>query len=166
MIKEIVLAGGCFWGVEEYYRRLKGVSKTEVGYAAGNTVNPTYQEVCSQTTNHAEVCKVTYDDTIITLEKILEHLFRIIDSTSLNKQGGDVGSQYRTGVYYLDKNDESTIKNYIMRQQQNYEKQIVVEVNALITMYSAEDYHQLYLVKNPTGYCHVNMSLIKKDELK
>ena len=99
-MKEIIIAGGCFWGVEAYFQRLNGVIKTEVGYTDGVSENPTYKEVCSGTTNHAEACKIIYDENIITLKKILEHFFRIIDPTSVNKQGNDRGVQYRTGVYY------------------------------------------------------------------
>ena len=97
-MKQIVLAGGCFWGVEAYFKRIKGIIKTKVGYTDGLTADPTYKEVCTGKTHHVEACEIFYDETIISLERILEHLFCIIDPTSLNKQGGDIGTQYRTGV--------------------------------------------------------------------
>lgn len=165
-MKKIVLAGGCFWGVEEYYRRLKGVDSTKVGYAQGSNENPTYMEVCDGTFNHAEVVEVNYDENVISLEKLLEHLFRIIDPTSLNKQGADIGVQYRTGVYYEDINDKEVIEAYIDSRKIDFEDEIVIEVQELDKFFDAELYHQQYLVKNPTGYCHVNMSLINHDELK
>lgn len=165
-IQEIVVAGGCFWGVEEYYQRLKGVIATETGYAQGIKDNPTYEEVCTMTTDHAEVVKVTYDADVISLEKILEHLFRMIDPISLNQQGGDVGTQYRTGVYYTNNADLPIIKAFITKEQQAYSAPIAVEVEKLTKMWPAEEYHQTYLQKNPSGYCHINFSLIKPNELK
>ena len=165
-MRKIVIAGGCFWGVEEYYRRLKGIEATRVGYAQGITENPTYQEVCSGKTKHAEVCELTYDEKVISLNKILEHLFRFIDPTSLNKQAHDVGTQYRVGVFYEDEADEPIIKAYIASRQPEYSKPIVLEVQKTGIFYDAETYHQKYLIKNPGGYCHVNMGLIKKEEMK
>lgn len=165
-MKKLVVAGGCFWGVGEYYRRLKGITSVEVGYAQGHTQNPTYEEVLTHTTNHAEVVYLEYDKSKISLQKVLEHLFRMIDPTSLNKQGNDVGTQYRSGVYYIDEDDKSHIENFIENEQKRHDKKIVVEVEALKKFWPAEEYHQLYLVKNPTGYCHVDMSLIEPHELK
>lgn len=165
-MKTIIVGGDCFWGVEEYYKRLKGVLTTEVGYAQGSKENPTYEEVCSGKFEHIEVVKIQYDDTILSLEKILEHLFRIIDPTSIDKQANDVGIQYRSGVYFSDDSEETVIKNYINSQQQNYSKPIVVEVDKLQNYYPAEEYHQKYLVKNKNGYCHVNFDKIKPDEKK
>lgn len=161
---KIVLGGGCFWGVEEYYRRLKGVLSTRVGYAQGVTDHPTYEEVCSMETNHAEVVEVTYDPSILSLEKILEHLFRMIDPTSLNQQGNDIGTQYRTGVYYETADERKVIEKFIAKEQQAYSVPIVVEVEPLKTFWEAEPMHQQYLVKNPNGYCHINFQLIKPSE--
>jgi len=165
-MKKIVLAGGCFWGVEEYYRRLRGVGETRVGYAQGLKDNPTYQEVCSGKTLHAEVAEIVYDPSVISFEKILEHLFRIIDPTSLNKQAHDVGTQYRVGVYPDNDEELELVKAYVEKRQSEYSKPIVLEVERLRDFYDAETYHQKYLVNNPTGYCHVNMNLIKPDEKK
>jgi peptide-methionine (S)-S-oxide reductase len=165
-MKKIVVAGGCFWGVEEYYRRLKGIENTRVGYAQGLIKNPSYQEVCTGKTNHAEVCELEYDETVISLEIVLEHLFRIVDPTSLNKQGHDVGTQYRVGVYFIDPKDKELIQAYYDKKASEYSKPLVMELEALREFYDAESYHQKYLVKNPGGYCHVNMKLIKDEEKK
>ncbi|WP_423364134.1 peptide-methionine (S)-S-oxide reductase MsrA [Mycoplasma sp. P36-A1] len=165
-MKRIVVAGGCFWGVEEYFRRLKGVEKTSVGYVNGTKYKLTYEEVCSGVFQAKEGVEIFYDENIIDLNKILEHLFRIIDPTSLDKQGNDVGVSYRTGVYYTDINDKTIIDNFIMNEQAKYNKPIVVEVELENGFFHAEDYHQAYLVKNPSGYCHVNFSKINENELK
>lgn len=165
-MKKIVIAGGCFWGVEEYYRRLKGVGETRVGYAQGLLENPSYQEVCTGRTLHAEVVEVEYDPMILPLTKVLEHLFRIIDPTSLNKQGNDVGTQYRVGIYPVDAEDMDMISAYVTERQKDYAKPLVFEVEFLRDFYDAENYHQKYLVKNPGGYCHVNMGLIRSEEKK
>ncbi len=165
-LKTITVAGGCFWGVEEYYKRLIGIESTNVGYANGNSDQVTYKEVCTGTTGHVEATWLKYDPSQITLEKILEHLFRFIDPTSLNKQGGDIGTQYRTGVYYHDEEDKELILSYIASRQSEFDKEIVVEVEKLQNYVLAEPEHQDYLMMNPTGYCHVNFSVIKKEELK
>ena len=165
-MKEIVLAGGCFWGVQEYYRRAKGVISSKAGYAQGIKDNPSYQEVCTGNTKHAEVVYVRYDEQVISLEKILEHLFRMIDPTTLNRQGNDIGTQYRTGIYFMDGMDEPIIRDYVSMKQKDYKKAIVVEIEKLDKFFDAEDYHQDYLVKNPSGYCHINMGLLKKEERK
>ncbi len=165
-MKKIVVAGGCFWGVEEYYRRLKGIESTKVGYAQGISENPSYQDVCSGKTKHAEVVELTYDEKVISLHKILEHLFRIIDPTLLNRQGHDIGTQYRVGVYYEEQSDEKIILDYVQSRQADYKHPIVLEVQKTGIFYDAETYHQKYLIKNPGGYCHVDMRLIKADELK
>lgn len=166
MNKEIVVAGGCFWGVEEYFRRAKGIINTKAGYSQGHTMDATYQEVCNGTTGHSEVVWLTYDPTIISLENIAEHLFRIIDPTTLNRQGNDVGSQYRTGLYTIDNDDTIKIRAFLKEKQKEYNQEIVVEVEPLSNFIQAEDYHQLYLIKNPRGYCHVNMNLLKPEERK
>ena len=165
-MKEIILAGGCFWGVEAYFQRLNGIIKTVVGYTDGVTDNPTYKEVCSGTTNHAEACKIIYDQNIITLEKILEHFFRIIDPTSLNRQGHDIGTQYRTGIYYKTAEDKEIIEKFIGNEAKKYSGTIVVDVKQESRFWDAEEYHQDYLIKNPGGYCHVNLNLIKEEEIK
>ncbi len=164
--KKIYVAGGCFWGVNEYYRRLKGVNAVVSGYAQGHTVNPTYQEVCSQTTNHTETVEINYNPDEISLRQIVDHFFRMIDPTLLNRQGNDVGTQYRSGLYALDKEEVQELMSIVKSYQLNYDRPIVVEVEPLTSFYVAEENHQDYLVKNPGGYCHIDFSLIKKEELK
>ncbi len=156
-MKRIVLAGGCFWGVEEFFSRIHGVTNIEVGYANGRTANPTYEDVCYGNTYFAEVCVIDYDESIISLEEILNKFWGIIDPTALNRQGNDIGSQYRTGVYYVDKLDEEKIRENIEKIQKNYIKKIVTEVKTLENYYRAEEYHQKYLKKNPNGYCHIKL---------
>lgn len=162
-MKTIYIAGGCFWGVEQYYRQLKGVISTRVGYANGDKENPTYEEVKHHLASHAETLKLEYDENIISLEKILEHFLRFVDPYSLDKQGEDVGHQYRSGVYFIDVKDEKIIKDYFSRKlSSNYK----IEILPLVNFFDAEEYHQQYLIKNPHGYCHVNLNLINDDEKK
>ncbi|NLC95683.1 MAG: peptide-methionine (S)-S-oxide reductase MsrA [Bacilli bacterium] len=165
-MKKIVLAGGCFWGVEAYYQRLKGVEKTRVGYANGKIPNPTYEQVKTGETNFVEAVEIYYDENIISFRTILEHLFRFIDPISLNRQGGDIGTQYRTGIYYEDEESHQEALKFIQEKQAEYDKPIVVEVKSLENFYEAEEYHQKYLDKNPYGYCHVDLSLLKPWERK
>ena len=157
-MKNIYLAGGCFWGMQAYFDLKEGVINTSVGYANGHTQNPTYQEVCAGTTNHAETLFIEYDENIVGLEKLLSYFWRVIDPTALNKQGGDIGTQYRTGIYYEDEKDLEIIKESVQNQQKNYNKAIVTEVEKLKCFYPAEEYHQKYLEKNPNGYCHIDLN--------
>lgn len=154
-MKEIWLAGGCFWGVEEYFSRINGVVKTEVGYANGDTDNTNYQIISK--TKHSEVVYILYDENVIKLNEILDYYFNIIDPTSINRQGNDTGLQYRTGIYYKDENDLFIIKDRLAIEQLKYNKKIVVEVNKINNYVKAEDYHQKYLKKNPNGYCHIDL---------
>jgi peptide-methionine (S)-S-oxide reductase len=156
-MKRIVLGGGCFWGVEEFFTRINGVMNTEVGYANGRTENPTYEDVCYGNTYFAEVCLIDYDENIISLEEILNKFWSIIDPTTLNRQGNDIGSQYRTGIYYVDKADEEIIIKSVDNLQKNYIKKIATEIKPLENYYKAEEYHQRYLKKNPNGYCHIHL---------
>ncbi|AOT70792.1 peptide-methionine (S)-S-oxide reductase MsrA [Geosporobacter ferrireducens] len=156
-MKEIILAGGCFWGVEAYLSRLEGVVETKVGYANGHIENPTYQQVCTAETGHTEACYVRYDEIVISLEKLLNHFWKIIDPTVLNRQGPDIGAQYRTGIYYKDKEDLEIIFKTKAEQEKRYPIPIVTEIEALRCFYPAEEYHQRYLEKNPGGYCHIDL---------
>ncbi|WP_195619483.1 peptide-methionine (S)-S-oxide reductase MsrA [Clostridium paraputrificum] len=156
-MKEIVFAGGCFWGVEEFFSRINGVTKTEVGYANGNIKNPTYELVCRIDTGFAEAVYILYDESKVKLDYLIDKYFSIIDPTSLNKQGNDKGKQYRTGIYYLDKDDLNLIDSKILEEAKKYNKKIVVEVEPLKNYYPAEEYHQKYLKKNPFGYCHIKL---------
>lgn len=158
-MKEIVLAGGCFWGVEEYMSRINGVVDTKVGYANGHTENPTYEEVCTNTTGHAEAVYIKFDENIIPLEELLNRFWKIINPTLLNRQGPDIGSQYRTGIYYIDDEDLEIINITLEEQKLKYNKSIVTEIMKLKSFYRAEEYHQDYLKKNPGGYCHIDMNI-------
>ena len=160
--KEIYLAGGCFWGVEKYLKSIPGVINTDVGYANGKTENPSYEEVCYKDTGHVETVKVEYNPQKLSLSHILHIYFDIIDPTSINKQGNDVGSQYRTGIYYVYSEDEAIIKKHRSELQKKYQKPIVTEVKPLDNFYLAEEYHQDYLDKNPTGYCHIDPNKFQK----
>ncbi|MBP2645842.1 MAG: msrAB [Firmicutes bacterium] len=165
-MKTIWLAGGCFWGVEAYFQQLKGVHSTRVGYGQGGTENPTYHEVCTGTTGYTEVCEVVYDENVLPLSQILEHYFRIVDPTTLNRQGPDIGTQYRSGIYYSENEEKDIIMQFIKTMQTKYKRTIVVEVEAVGRFFLAEDYHQKYLEKTPGGYCHVNLKLVRSDEHK
>lgn len=160
--KDIYLAGGCFWGTEKYLDSIKGIIETNVGYANGNTENPTYEEVCRHNTGHAETVKVVYDPDIISLSFILDMYYDVINPTSVNKQGGDTGTQYRTGIYYTDIEDLDAITESIKKLQTRYDKPIAIEVLPLSNYYPAEEYHQKYLDKNPNGYCHIGPEKFEK----
>lgn len=163
-MKKIVFAGGCFWGVQAYFRDLKGVTLSEVGYANGNIVNPTYQQVCNGEATHAEATLVEYDPSVVNLRTILEHLFRIINPYTINRQGNDIGQQYRTGIYYENDEDHVVARTFLDEKQKQVERKITVELTPLSNYYRAEAYHQDYLLKNPNGYCHINLGLLKAEE--
>ncbi|GAA0319771.1 bifunctional peptide-methionine (S)-S-oxide reductase MsrA/peptide-methionine (R)-S-oxide reductase MsrB [Psychrobacter aestuarii] len=158
--RTIYLAGGCFWGVEAYMERVAGVVDAVSGYANGDPKlkDPSYEQVIDGS-GHAETVKVTYDADRIDLETVLDYYFRVIDPTSMNKQGNDRGVQYRTGIYYTDAKDKDIIERVIAQKQQDYTQAIVVEDKPLDNFYFAEMYHQDYLAKNPNGYCHIDLSL-------
>lgn len=160
--KTIYLAGGCFWGLEAYFQRIDGVADAVSGYANGNTENPSYEDVVYRNTGHAETVKVTYDSGKLSLNDILQYYFRVIDPTSLNKQGNDRGTQYRTGVYYTDAAEKAVIEAALQAEQKKHSLPVLVENLPLKHFYDAEEYHQDYLVKNPGGYCHIDIS--KADE--
>lgn len=163
-MKEIVFAGGCFWGVEAYFNQLKGVINATSVYVNGNTKNPTYEEVCSGLATHAEGVLVKYDN--ITLNELLNHFFRFVNPYSVNKQGNDIGIQYRSGIYYYNEEDRNIINKYITSFEKRNNKKTMIEVDKVKNIYNAEEYHQRYLEKNPNGYCHINLNLIKEDERK
>jgi methionine-S-sulfoxide reductase len=162
MNQEIYLAGGCFWGVEKYLSLIPGVLQTEVGYANGKTEHPTYLQVCHENTGHAETVRVKYDAEILTLPDLLSLFYEIIDPTSLNRQGGDVGEQYRTGIYYVDSEDLPVIEASLKELQKQYKAPVVIESQKLSNFFSAEEYHQKYLDKNPFGYCHIGKEQFNK----
>ena len=155
----IYLAGGCFWGLEKYMSLIKGVNKATSGYVNGNKENPTYEEVCSGNTDFRECVMVEYDG--ISLETILYAFFRVIDPTIENRQGNDIGSQYQTGIYYVDEESLNIINKVIDIEKKRFNK-FKVEIKPLENFYEAEEYHQRYLIKNPSGYCHINSKMFEK----
>ena len=157
----IYLAGGCFWGAEKYLRAIQGVTATEVGYANGKTENPTYEDVCRKDTGHAETVKVEYDPHRLPLGFLLELYYEAIDPLSLNRQGGDVGTQYRTGIYYVAEADRAVIERSLNGLETRLKQKPAIEYGPLENFYTAEEYHQAYLDKHPGGYCHIGMSKIK-----
>ena len=152
---EIYLAGGCFWGLEEYFSRISGVLQTSVGYANGQVETTNYQLI--KETDHAETVQVVYDEKVVSLREILLYYFRVIDPLSVNQQGNDRGRQYRTGIYYKDEEDLPTINTVVREQELLIGCKIAVEVEKLRHYILAEDYHQDYLKKNPGGYCHIDV---------
>lgn len=152
----IYLAGGCFWGMEKYLASVRGVTETQVGYANGRTDQPTYEEVCHCDTGHAETVRVTYDPQLVPLGFLLELYFSAIDPVSVNRQGNDRGTQYRTGIYYVDPVDRPVIDRAVSRLQAKLSAPVAVEVEPLTNFFTAEEYHQRYLDKNPGGYCHIS----------
>ena len=151
------LAGGCFWGVEELFRQLPGVTDTEVGYTGGTLENPTYQEVKRGDTGHAETIQIEFDPSKISYEEILNYFFRLHDPTTLNRQGNDIGSQYRSAIFYHDEQQRTIAEKVKARVDQSgkWPRKVVTEIIPAKPFYSAEDYHQDYLQKNPGGYtCH------------
>lgn len=155
-MKSIVFAGGCFWGVEAYFKQLDGVTDTLSGYINGEGY-ASYEEVCNAS-GHAEAVHITFDEEIISFKKLLDHLFNIIDPTSINKQGNDKGIQYRSGIYNYTPEMLELIKGYISIRQKEYTKEIVIELKTNLEFFNAEDYHQDYLNKNKNGYCHIDLS--------
>ncbi|MFZ5974157.1 MAG: peptide-methionine (R)-S-oxide reductase MsrB [Bacillota bacterium] len=158
-LHEIWLAGGCFWGVEAYFSRVDGVASTTVGYANGKTDNPAYHEIAQ--TGHAEAVHIIYDAQKVSLKALLSRFFRIIDPTSVNRQGNDRGTQYRTGIYYGKDEDLPVIRAAVEEEQKKHKAPVVTEVKRLKNYSIAEEYHQRYLEKNPNGYCHIDLSLLQ-----
>lgn len=159
MKKTIYLAGGCFWGTEHLMELVDGVVDTEVGYANGVVENPSYEQVCTGDTGAAETVKVTYDDDRVALSTLLRLYFRSIDPLSLNRQGNDCGTQYRTGIYYTDPADAEVVTAEVATLQRRHKQPLALEYGELRNFYPAEEYHQQYLDKNPRGYCHVSREL-------
>ena len=160
-MKTIYFAGGCFWGTEHYMSQFDGVVETTVGYANGSVADPAYEEVYTDQTGHVECVKVVYDEEMISLATLCRLFFRSIDPLLLNRQGGDIGTRYRTGIYWNDTDDQAVVEEVYAEIQQKYNEPLVVEKSPLKCFYSAEEYHQKYLVKNPEGYCHLSLSTLK-----
>ncbi|MCL2123747.1 MAG: peptide-methionine (R)-S-oxide reductase MsrB [Desulfovibrionaceae bacterium] len=160
-LRDIYFAGGCFWGVAEYFSRIPGVHGVTVGYANGAKKDPGYQDVCSGKTGHAETVHIRYDTQSVSLKTLAEQFFKIINPVSVNRQGNDVGSQYRTGMYYMNDEDNMVLAQVMAGVQTQYSKPLAVELMPLNNYYLAEEYHQDYLKKNPGGYCHISFDSLK-----
>ena len=162
-VQTIYLAGGCFWGMQKYFDQFDGVVSTEVGYANGPDFAPSYEDVCSDS-GHAETVKVDFDSEKIDLKKLLDRYFLVIDPTSVNQQGNDRGIQYRTGIFYTDDEQLPVIQQVFDREQAKAGERLAVIVEPIRNFYTAEEYHQKYLDKNPGGYCHIPQSYFKMNE--
>ena len=162
-MKTIYLAGGCFWGVQRYFDQFEGVLSTEVGYANGPDVQPSYQDVCKNS-GHAETVKIVYDEDKISLSELLNYYFMVIDPLSVNQQGHDKGIQYRTGIYYTEESQLEEIRSVYQAEEARAGVKLAVELQPIENFFSAEEYHQKYLEKNPGGYCHIpqKMFALKK----
>ena len=158
-MKTIYLAGGCFWGVQRFFDQFDGVERTETGYANGPDQAPTYQDVCNDS-GHAETVRIDYDESRISLSELLDDYFMVIDPTSVNKQGHDEGIQYRTGIFYPDESQKETIMQVYRQEEKKAGQKLAVAVEPLRNFFSAEEYHQKYLEKNPGGYCHIPFGLM------
>ena len=160
-MKEIYFAGGCFWGVEHFFKGVDGVAEAMPGYANGHTRNPSYQEVYTDTTGFAETVRVRYNPARVDLGFLTRLFFTVTDPLTLNRQGHDEGTRYRTGIYYVDPQDLPKIRGVFDEVQRQLAAPVVVEVEPLRNFYQAEEYHQDYLNKNPEGYCHLPFELFR-----
>ena len=158
--KTIYLAGGCFWGMQKFLDQFDGVLGTEVGYANGPDRAPSYEDVCASS-GHAETVKVDYDESRITLTELLNYYFMVIDPLSINRQGADIGIQYRTGIYYTEDSQLPEIETVYKREEEKAGAPLEVQLEPLKNFFSAEEYHQKYLEKNPGGYCHIPQKYYK-----
>lgn len=161
MTEKICFAGGCFWGTEHFLKQIPGVISTEVGFANSDVPSPSYREVCTGRTNAAEAVMVSYDPDTVSLPFLIDLYFMTIDPTSLNRQGNDVGTQYRTGIYYTGPEQKAAIDERVDNLARQYDSPLAIEVLPLRNFYPAEDYHQDYLDKNPRGYCHIDPRLFE-----
>ena len=147
MIQKALFGAGCFWGVEEHFRKINGVIKTEVGYSGGNTKNPTYESVCYENTDHAEVLLVEFDEDLISYELLVDEFWKCHDPTTLDRQGPDVGRQYRSVIYYYDDMQKEIANKSKEKHQENFQNNIVTEISRADIFYKAEEYHQKYIQK-------------------
>ena len=161
MTKDLYFAAGCFWGAQKFFSLVRGVTFTEVGFANGFTENPTYKEVYTDKTGYAETVHLQYDTAVTDEEKLTDLFLKAIDPLSLNKQGGDEGTRYRTGVYFVSEDQVPPIKAALDRCAAALGQPLAVELLPLRNFYKAEEYHQDYLEKNPAGYCHLSPSIFK-----
>lgn len=156
-MQKAILAGGCFWGVEEILRQIKGIQSVDVGYIGGQTPNPTYEQVKTGSTGHAEAVQIHFDERLISYEEILHYFFRLHDPTQVNRQQNDIGSQYRSAIFFINEEQELSARKVIkeVETSKKWKAPIVTQVQKSSEFYMAEAYHQDYLQKNPNGYnCH------------
>jgi methionine-S-sulfoxide reductase len=154
-LNKATLAGGCFWGVQYYFDQIPGVIKSRVGYTGGHKENPTYEEVCAHTTGHAEAVEIEFDSDLAAYDTLLRHFFRLHDPTQLNRQGPDIGDNYRSAIFYHDEEQKKVAEEVIKDVQPNFKKPIVTQILPASKFYEAEDYHQKYTEKTGQGMCHV-----------
>ncbi len=162
-MEKAILAAGCFWGVQFYFDQVPGVVKTIVGYTGGHTEKPTYEEVCSHTTGHAEATLIEFDPKKVTFHELLMHFFRIHDPTQLNRQGPDVGDSYRSAIFYTSEEQKTEVEDMLKKltEEKKYPAPIVTEVTQASEFYPAEDYHQKFTERTGRGACHVNYAPVK-----
>lgn len=160
-MKTIFLAAGCFWGAQHYLKQIHGVVETETGFANGNTDNPTYEEVYTDRTGYAEAVRVVFDPEVLPLKRLVQLYFDCIEPTSVNQQGEDRGTRYRTGVYYIEPEDRLTIQEVYDDVQRGYSAPLAVEVEPIRNFFPADESHQDYLDKHPDGYCHLPQALFE-----
>ena len=166
MTQKAIFAAGSFWGVQYYFDQIPGVTRTTVGYTDGHTDNPTYDQVCSHTTGHAEALEVEFDPDSVDYETLTRHFFRIHDPTQLNRQGSDIGDQYRSEIFYFSE-DQKKIANKVKEDiQTKYDKPLVTQIKPSTKFYKAEEYHQKFAERTGRGACHVDYSPIAKGETK
>lgn len=154
-MQKAIFAAGCFWGVQFYFDQVPGVTKSTVGYTGGHTQNPSYEEVCTHTTGHAEAVELEFDPKKVSYDTLVKQFFRMHDPTQLNRQGPDVGDSYRSGIYYLDDEQKKTAEAIRQSSQKDFEQPIVTEIKQAGRFYKAEDYHQKYTEKTGRGMCHI-----------
>jgi methionine-S-sulfoxide reductase len=157
-MQQAILGAGCFWGVESIFKRVEGILNTQVGYLGGMTTKPTYQDISTGKTGHAEVLKVEFNEEVITYKEILDLFFRMHDPTQLDRQHGDIGTQYRSAIFFIDDGQKQIAKDFVtfLNDGDFFRDPVVTKIEFATKMYPAEDYHQDYLEKNPGGYmCHL-----------
>ena len=162
MQKEIILGAGCFWGVQAAFDLMKGVTNTEVGYSGGTVENPSYELICSKMTGHIEVVKITYDSSLLDIHNIMMLFMAIHNPTQIDGQANDIGPQYLSSIFYSGDEEKAIFEQEISTYKNQYDSPIVTKILPLEKFYSAEDYHQNYLVKNPGGYCHISLPKVKE----
>lgn len=158
--QQIIFAAGCFWGVQYYFDQVPGVVKSTVGYTGGHTENPSYEQVCTHTTGHAEAVLLEYNPEKVSYETLVKQFFRMHDPTQLNRQGPDIGDQYRSAIFYFSDEQKEIAEKIKARAQKNYKNLVVTEVTKATEFYPAEEYHQKFTEKNGHGFCAVEYAPI------